>query len=203
MNKINKKQKIVLIFVSIFIVCIAYYINTSQQKENIINSEDTVEENKINTEEEKIVIHISGAVNKEGVIEVLSTARIKDAIEMAGGVKENADLTNINLAQVLEDGVKIYIPIKEEQVLEEKTSKNVEVNINTSTIVPIILPNLFGCCILAIDVVIVKNISGTIITNRRFKNISPNGCNTVAFSLNTIPITAPTIIATNNIIVDL
>ena len=47
---------------------------------------------------------------------------------MAGGVKENADLTNINLAQVLEDGVKIYIPIKEEQVLEEKTSKNVEVN---------------------------------------------------------------------------
>lgn len=128
MNKINKKQKIVLISVSIFIVCIAYYINTSQQKENIINSEDTVEENKINTEEEKIVIHISGAVNKEGVIEVLSTARIKDAIEMAGGVKENADLTNINLAQVLEDGVKIYIPIKEEQVLEEKTSKNVEVN---------------------------------------------------------------------------
>ncbi len=128
MNKINKKQKIVLIFVSIFIVCIAYYINTSQQKENIINSEDTVEENKINTEEEKIVIHISGAVNKEGVIEILSTARIKDAIEMAGGVKENADLTNINLAQVLEDGVKIYIPIKEEQVLEEKTSKNVEVN---------------------------------------------------------------------------
>lgn len=128
MNKINKKQRIVLIFVSIFIVCIAYYINTSQQKENIINSEDTVEENKINTEEEKIVVHISGAVNKEGVIEILSTARIKDAIEMAGGVKENADLTNINLAQVLEDGVKIYIPIKEEQVLEEKTSKNVEVN---------------------------------------------------------------------------
>jgi competence protein ComEA len=128
LNKINKKQKIVLIFVSIFIVCIAYYINTSQQKENIINSEDTVEENKINTEEEKIVVHISGAVNKEGVIEILSTARIKDAIEMAGGVKENADLTNINLAQVLEDGVKIYIPIKEEQVLEEKTSKNVEVN---------------------------------------------------------------------------
>ena len=128
MNKINKKQKIVLIFVSIFIVCIAYYINTSQQKENIINIEDTVEENKINTEEEKIVVHISGAVNKEGVIEILSTARIKDAIEMAGGVKENADLTNINLAQVLEDGVKIYIPIKEEQVLEEKTSKNVEVN---------------------------------------------------------------------------
>lgn len=128
MNKINKKQKIVLIFVSIFIVCVAYYINTSQSKENIINSEDTLEENKINTEEEKIVIHISGAVNKEGVIEILSTARIKDAIEMAGGVKENADLTNINLAQVLEDGVKIYIPIKEEQVLEEKTSKNVEVN---------------------------------------------------------------------------
>ena len=57
--------------------------------------------------------------------------------------------------------------------------------------------------ILAIDVGIVKNINGTIITNNRFKKISPNGLRTVAFSWNTIPTIAPTIMATKSIIVDL
>lgn len=79
----------------------------------------------------------------------------------------------------------------------------IDVNANTHTIVIIILPNLFGVFIFAIDVVIVKNISGMIITNKKFKNKSPKGLRIVAFSLNTIPTIAPTIIATNNIIVDL
>lgn len=54
---------------------------------------------------------------------------------------------------------------------------------------------------MAIDVVIVKNISGTMITNNRFKNTSPKGCNIVAFSWNIIPTIAPTIIATKRTIV--
>ena len=51
--------------------------------------------------------------------------------------------------------------------------------------------------------VIFKKISGTMITNNRFKNKSPKGLNIVAFSLNTIPMIEPTIIATKRIIVDL
>ena len=42
-------------------------------------------------------------------------SRIADAIELAGGLKENADIEDINLAYVLEDGIKIYIPTKEEK----------------------------------------------------------------------------------------
>ena len=54
-----------------------------------------------------------------------------------------------------------------------------------------------------LNVVIVRKMSGTMITNKRFKNKSPNGLNIVACSWNTIPTTAPTIIATKRIIVDL
>ena len=78
-----------------------------------------------------------------------------------------------------------------------------DVNKKTHIIVIIILPNLFGVFIFAIDVVIVKKISGMIITSKRFKNKSPNGLSIVAFSWNIIPTIAPTIIATKRIIVDL
>ena len=79
----------------------------------------------------------------------------------------------------------------------------IDVNRNTHTIVTMIFPNLLGVCIFAIDVVIVRKMSGTMITNKRFKNKSPNGLSIVAFSWNIIPTIAPTIIATKRIIVDL
>jgi len=78
-----------------------------------------------------------------------------------------------------------------------------DVTTNTPIIVTIIFPILLGLCILAIDVVTFKNISGTTTTNNRLTNTSPNGCKTVAFSWNIIPTSDPTIIATKRIIVDL
>ena len=83
-----------------------------------------------------------------------------------------------------------------------KTAK-IEISRKTTIIVIITFPNLFGCLILAIDVVMFKKISGTITTSNRFKNKSPKGLNMAAFSWNTIPTIAPTIIATKRIIVDL
>lgn len=78
-----------------------------------------------------------------------------------------------------------------------------DVTINTAIIVPNILPTLFGYFILPIDVLIVKKISGTIITSNIFKNKSPKGLRTVAFSLKTNPTIVPIIIEPNNINVDL
>ena len=79
----------------------------------------------------------------------------------------------------------------------------IEVNANTSIIVVSILPILFGCFIFPIDVLIVKKISGTIITSNIFKNKSPNGLNTVAFSSNISPTIVPIIIDAKSINVDL
>lgn len=76
-----------------------------------------------------------------------------------------------------------------------------EVKMNTNAILFIILPNLLGLFIRAIEVVIFKNINGTMEMNNRFKNKSPRGLTTKAFSFNTNPPIIPIIKATNMIIV--
>lgn len=71
--------------------------------------------------EGKIVIHITGAVQKTGILVLPEGARIADAINSAGGSTEEADLNEVNLAYVLQDGQKIYIPTKEDKIkLESK-----------------------------------------------------------------------------------
>ena len=58
----------------------------------------------------EIYIHISGEVKNGGVIKLKEGQIIIDAIEMAGGVTEFADLESVNLAFVLSDGQKVNIP---------------------------------------------------------------------------------------------
>ena len=76
--------------------------------------------------EEKIVVHITGAVKKEGVIYLKKGARIVDAIKEAGGETKEADLSQVNLAYELQDGQKIYIPNKNEKVSQYIISTNGE-----------------------------------------------------------------------------
>lgn len=140
MYEISKKQRIIVVIILfIVIICIIYYFYT---KDNITFSTDEeifikndVEEKIEETEEvnqtsNKIIVHISGAVNKEGIVELEENSRIADAVEKAGGLKENADISKINLAFKIEDGMKIHIPSIEErkneinnQNIEEQTSK--------------------------------------------------------------------------------
>ena len=120
MESLTQKQKIVLAIAGIFVVVLfAIYMNTkSNSNTYTIANENDIEEKEemqeVSKSEEKIYIHITGAVIKEGVVEINNNARIKDAIEMAGGLREDADISNVNLAYILKDGQKIYIPNKSE-----------------------------------------------------------------------------------------
>lgn len=129
MESLTQKQKIILAIAGIFVVVLfAIYMNTKSNSntytianENDIEEKEEIQETNISEEntEEKIYIHITGAVMKEGVVEINNNARIKDAIEMAGGLREDADISNVNLAYILKDGQKIYIPNKSEIVQAE------------------------------------------------------------------------------------
>ena len=131
MKKLNLKQKKIITIILIILVVIAYYYFYLKDSTEEISNQDlevnnTQESNQTEKEsKETIVVHVSGAVNTEGIVELDSGSRIANAIEKAGGVKENADMTDINLAYPLEDGMKIYIPTKE----ETEVNKN---NENTS-----------------------------------------------------------------------
>jgi competence protein ComEA len=63
-------------------------------------------------------VDIEGAVEKPGVYELGADSRVNDLLIKAQGLAANADRgwveKNINLAQKLSDGVKIYIPRKGE-----------------------------------------------------------------------------------------
>lgn len=61
-------------------------------------------------EKKEIMVHISGAVNKPGILRLDSNKRVVDALDLAGGARDDADLDKINLAAKLHDEEKIYIP---------------------------------------------------------------------------------------------
>ena len=150
-----KQNKIVIIIGILAIVLIGWNVYNSKEESDVENSTENIVANKENEEkieEEMIVVHITGEVKKPGVVRVKEGSRIEDIIEAAGGLTENADITNINLAYVVEDGVKIKIPAvgddelsKESYIIEGMGENfsiaegNVEnhsnslININTAT----------------------------------------------------------------------
>ncbi len=65
-------------------------------------------------QEEKIFVHICGAIQSPGVYEIDSESRIFEVIELAGGLTKDADESAINQAEKLVDGQQIYIYTKKE-----------------------------------------------------------------------------------------
>jgi len=61
-----------------------------------------------------LYVHICGAVLEEGVYALPVGSRVTDGIAAAGGFSEGADTSFHNLAALLGDGQKIYVPTMEE-----------------------------------------------------------------------------------------
>lgn len=107
-----------------------------------------VKSNSINAEspqENLLIIEAAGAVIKPGIYELPIGSRINDLLVLAGGLSGEADRDwlskNINLAQKLSDGQKIYIPkngevggVKIDAGNEVGSGKlEARININTAT----------------------------------------------------------------------
>lgn len=129
-NLDNKQKKIVIIVGIIIIIGILYFIyngidkkSTDQIDNNMLSIENNTKENE--GSKELVIVHITGAVKTPGIVKLTEGARIEDAIDKAGGLTEDADISDVNLAYVLEDGIKIKIPTISEE-------KNEEIIINSS-----------------------------------------------------------------------
>ena len=132
MQKLKKEQKIkIAITLFVIIIAIFYYIYSQNQKEILFEEskqENEVQERTEETENKKIIVHVSGAVKNEGIVELEEGARVANAIEKAGGVRDDAYTKDINYALKLEDGMKIYVP-----TIEESKQEKEEVNINSES----------------------------------------------------------------------
>lgn len=142
----TKQKKIIITIGIVVFIGVVYFIynkfgNISyvdESEEILVNSNhESLEENKSTKGEDMIVVHIAGAVKSPGVVKLEDGSRLEDAIEMAGGLTEEADISNVNLAYVLDDGVKIIIPEKGKQEAESSLSdssigKNIILDGNSS-----------------------------------------------------------------------
>lgn len=94
--------------------------------------------------EEGIYIDISGAVSNPGVYVLPLRSIVNDVVVISGGFTEDCDKKfveqNINLAQRIVDGQKIYIPYQGEVIIftdissSVGTSKSTLTNINTASL---------------------------------------------------------------------
>jgi len=130
MFNLSNQEKITIILLVIAIVIgggMVLYKNINSEDNIIINRALDITENNpaIQKEIPSVIIHIAGAVKTPGVYQLKSTSRIVDAVKIAGGENEEANLDLINLAALLKDGQKIIVPYKTYSETGE------EINVNT------------------------------------------------------------------------
>ncbi len=113
-----------------FIISPAEEVNESEADDAISNTAEVLPQ-------EKIIVHIKGEINKPGIYKLAPDSRLYQLVEEAGGLTENADIKNINLAIILRDQQDIYLPAVGEIVVPQQTgSENVldnSVRINYAT----------------------------------------------------------------------
>jgi competence protein ComEA len=121
-------------------------IDTSNNKYNNIPNNSNTNGNEITVpaKEKNIVVEIKGEVRKPNVYTLSENSIIKDLIEMAGGLTDNADLSNINRAKKLQDHELVYIANKNDTSSKEaenvnsnitsQESSNKKININSATL---------------------------------------------------------------------
>lgn len=130
-------------------------VSSLDESESIVNSENTDTNSESESSEPSIIyIDVKGAVEQPGVYALNQGERIKDAIDAAGGFKANALERVINLAQVVEDQMLLYVPeIGEETSIEsdlitsnpeEESVQNELVNLNTADISALMTLNGIG-----------------------------------------------------------
>ena len=129
LEKLNIKQKIGLILAALLIVILAFIwlfsiygndppkneMKKSQESNNEIEFKLGIKEK----ENKTIMVDISGEIITPGVVKLPEGSRIIDAITAAGGKTEDADLSKVNLAYILDDGVQLYIPRYNEKLEKE------------------------------------------------------------------------------------
>ena len=78
----------------------------------------------------RIQAYALGAVRTPGVYTLTEGARVHDLIVFAGGALPDADLSNVNLAAALSDGMSVYVPLVGETVPLERGGK---IDLNAAT----------------------------------------------------------------------
>lgn len=78
-----------------------------------------------------ITVYMYGCIKKSGIYQLYEGARVYEALALAGGLEEDADIGYVNQARILNDGESIFFPSKKEA---EELPKPIEQNVIESVI---------------------------------------------------------------------
>ena len=119
------------------------FVEENDIEEEVIDggSIETFGENVVNSTTNKIIVEIKGEVKNPDVYEIDDGSIIRDLINMAGGLTEEANIDGINRAEKLRANQLIVIPNKDStnniiisnSILTGDSSKGI-ININTATL---------------------------------------------------------------------
>lgn len=143
----DKKDKIIyglIIAVFILIANFAYSNNMAgifdkSDKISLVDEDNLDEDQDIDSKKEESTndsikkVYISGEINKPGVYQIKDGDRLEDLINEAGGLTGKASEKTLNLAQRLDDQMKIYIPNIDEENSLENIDPNQAANLSAST----------------------------------------------------------------------
>ncbi len=119
-----------------------YFFNTLKAKadgfsddgsiilDKIDNTSNLVDTKKTNIPTEKVKVDIKGYIKKPGVYELSNESRIIDVITVAGGLKDGADTSSINLSKKVFDEMVIVIYSDKEvkNIVETRTNEEKKLN---------------------------------------------------------------------------
>ena len=141
-------KSIILAFVCSLVLIIGglFYFNQNKTEDysgvsfsNISNETNNKDEKAEKRHDEKIFVDVKGAVKHPGVFETTKDKRVKDLIEEAGGLLDDADTSTLNLSQKVKDQMVIYVlkhGEKPKQISDGGTSSSSGdmININTANL---------------------------------------------------------------------
>jgi competence protein ComEA len=112
-------------------------IESSKKGDTTIETLDSlfVEDEEYSRKE--IFVYVTGEVKENRVVCLQDGARMVDAVDAVGGALETADLDRINLAKLLQDGERIYVPaigeIADNYTEMAYNEEDAVININTAS----------------------------------------------------------------------
>lgn len=122
-----RRIKMIILIISI-LVCLAS-CNEAQNETIALEEIETQSAEETEENAEHIFVYVCGAVNSEGVYELPVGSRVYEAIEKAGGFREDAAKAEINQAEVLEDATRLYVPtISEAADMQSESDGKVNIN---------------------------------------------------------------------------
>lgn len=122
------------------IIGLKCYLKFKDNKK-IVDYTDTVDlvEDKKNKEEETVVkrvfVDIKGAVVKPRVYEIDSDKKVIDVVNLAGGFKDSADSSFVNLAKKVSDEMVVIIYTKEE-IKKARDKESISISSNDTCVCP-------------------------------------------------------------------